>query len=215
MLLDLGNLREDYNKGQLDQSEISDHPIQQFKNWFNKAKEAGVDEPNAMTLATCTTDGKPSARVVLLKGIEQEGFIFYTNYNSRKGVELAANPNAALVFLWQSLHQQIRIEGEVRKITSDQSTKYFQSRPKGSQIGAAASPQSEVIPDRAFLEQKVNKLSLQYKDVTILPRPAHWGGYLLRPNVIEFWQGRTSRLHDRLRYTLIENGTWKVERLAP
>lgn len=207
-------LREDYRAKTLELTDVHANPIQQFNEWFQEALDSQIKEANAMTIATVDTQGKPAARIVLLKGFDENGFIFYTNYDSRKGQELATNPNIAVVFLWKDLERQIRIEGIAEKVAPAVSLNYFQSRPKGSQIGAWASPQSQVIPDRNVLEQNVLDLKEKYKDADNLPIPSHWGGYQIKPTLIEFWQGRSSRLHDRLCYTLIEN-EWKIERLAP
>lgn len=215
MLLDLGGLREDYNRDELLESEAAKDPFQQFAKWFKTAVEAEVPEPNAMVLATSTANGRPSARVVLLKEVEAESFVFYTNYDSRKGQEMAENPRAAMVFNWLQLHRQVRIEGLIQKVSGATSTAYFQSRPKGSQIGAWASPQSRVIPQREILEENVRELEAKYGGEEKLPRPEHWGGYRLIPYTVEFWQGRTSRLHDRILYTLKEQGKWERVRLAP
>jgi len=215
MLLDIQNLRQDYNSGNLDITTAHPDPIQQFESWFKDALQANEQEPNAMTLATATPDGKPSARIVLLKGLDPGGFVFYTNYTSRKATELDANAHAALVFLWMGLHRQVRVEGVVEKLLPEASTQYFQSRPKGSQIGAWASPQSQVISDRGMLEANVAALEKEYAEAEQLPRPDYWGGYLLKPNCMEFWQGRTSRLHDRLQYLLQSDGSWKIQILAP
>lgn len=211
----IADLREDYRKADLEIKDVTSNPLEQFQIWFQQALQAELKEPNAMTLATATADAKPSARIVLLKGVDEQGFLFYTNYNSRKGQELDANPQAALVFAWLELEKQVRIEGTVERITPEASTAYFQRRPKGSQIGAWASPQSEVIPDRRILEENVQALQAKYTQSEQLPRPEHWGGYRLRPTVIEFWQGRSSRLHDRIRYSLQTDGSWHIERLAP
>ncbi|MEZ5038572.1 MAG: pyridoxamine 5'-phosphate oxidase [Saprospiraceae bacterium] len=215
MLLDLKHLREEYSNSSLSLEEAAADPLQQFEQWMQEALHAQLPEPNAMTLATCTPDGKPSARVVLLKGVEEKGFTFFTNYNSKKGQELAANPQAALVFLWLELQRQIRIEGRVEKISHEASAAYFQSRPKGSQIGATASPQSDRIPNRTIIEERVKALELAHATDDQLPCPMHWGGYLLKPERIEFWKGRSSRLHDRLEYLLQADGTWEIHRLAP
>lgn len=215
MLLNLGKFREDYNRDELLEAQAAADPFRQFALWFEEAVEAQLPEPNAMVLATATPDGRPSARVVLLKEVEAESFVFYTNYQSRKGQEMADNPHAALNFNWLQLHRQVRIEGLIEKVPAEMSTEYFQSRPKGSQIGAWASPQSQSIPDRQILEEKVKELEGRYASVEQLPKPPHWGGYRLQPCLVEFWQGRTSRLHDRLLYTLEPGNTWKVERLAP
>jgi pyridoxamine 5'-phosphate oxidase len=210
----IASLRVNYQSEPFDMEHTDVSPIVQFGKWFHEAMASQVLEPNALTLATASLTGKPTARIVLLKGYNEQGFVFYTNYNSDKGKELASNPQATMVFLWLELHRQIRIEGKVEKITAEESTAYFQSRPKGSQIGAHASPQSQVIPNREILEENVKNLNAQYANVDILPRPEHWGGYRVIPEVVEFWQGRPSRLHDRIRYTLID-GAWKRERLAP
>ncbi len=207
-------LREDYRAKTLEITDVHANPIQQFNEWFQEALDSQIKEANAMTIATVDAQGKPAARIVLLKGFDENGFIFYTNYDSRKGQELAANPNIAVVFLWKDLERQIRIEGIAEKVTHEISLNYFHSRPKGSQIGAWASPQSQVIPDRSILEQNVLDLKEKYKDADHLPIPSHWGGYQIKPALIEFWQGRSSRLHDRICYTL-EGKTWKIERLAP
>lgn len=211
----IANLREDYRQNTLEIIEVAVSPFQQFQVWLQEALASSIKEPNAMTLATCTADGRPSARIVLLKGIDEQGFIFYTNYESRKGQDLERNPHAALVFAWLELEKQVRIEGRVERISLEQSTAYFQSRPKGSQIGAWASPQSQVISDRIILEQNVERLQTEYADATQLPRPPHWGGYRVNAEVVEFWQGRSSRLHDRIRYALQVDGSWKIDRLAP
>ncbi len=207
-------LREDYRAKTLEINDINSNPFLQFKNWLQEALNSSVKEANAMTIATVDAEGKPSARIVLLKGFDENGFIFYTNYDSKKGQDLAANPHIAAVFLWKDLERQIRIEGKAKKITKAASLQYFQSRPKGSQIGAWASPQSQVIPDRSILENNVATLKEKYKDVDNLPIPNHWGGYVIVPTLIEFWQGRSSRLHDRISYKL-KRENWIMERLAP
>ena len=189
-------------------------PIVQFKNWLKQATEAGISEPTAMTLATTAEDGQPSARIVLLKEVSQDGFVFYTNYESRKGRELAANPRAALVSYWPQLERQVRITGAVAKTSRSESEAYFQTRPRGSQLAAWASSQSSVIPDRDVLEARVKILDAKYAGADV-PLPPNWGGYRLRPESIEFWQGRPNRLHDRLRYSREPGGGWKIERLAP
>ena len=214
----LADLRQDYSLQSLDITDVANDPFDQIKRWFEEAIKSEILEPNAMTLATATTEGKPSARIVLLKGINNQGFVFFTNYESRKGVEIAANPNAALCFCWLELQRQIRIEGTIEKIAETDSDTYFQSRPVSSRIGAWASPQSQVIDSRAVIEENENVYKKQFlteggADVEI-PRPAHWGGYVLKPTMIEFWQGRSSRLHDRICY-IFENNGWKIERLAP
>jgi pyridoxamine-phosphate oxidase len=211
---ELQNLRQDYSAATLSEISINVNPIKQFDIWFNEAVAAEIPEPNAMTLATATPDGRPSARIVLLKGFDMNGFAFYTNYLSRKGKELTKNPNAAIVFFWGELERQVRIEGTIEKLSKEQSEKYFQSRPKLSQIGALASPQSQEIPNREQLEAKMSQLEAEYGDNEI-PKPSFWGGYILKPRLIEFWQGRPSRLHDRIAYKKIDNKNWKKVRLAP
>jgi pyridoxamine-phosphate oxidase len=189
------------------------NPIMQFKTWFQEASEADIPEPNAMSLATVSKEGIPSARMVLLKEISEKGFVFYTNYHSRKGIQLTSNPHAALVFWWGILERQVRIEGRVKKVSSDMSDQYFASRPRGSQIAAMVSPQSKVIDDSELISEW-RKKEIEYRDKPV-PRPAHWGGFILKPEMVEFWQGRANRLHDRIRYTLISPSDWKQERLAP
>lgn len=213
--LDIAALRQSYAAQPLTEEVVSKDPVEQFTLWFEQAASAGIKEPNAMTLATVTSAGTPAARVVLLKGVEQEGFVFYTNYESDKGEQLAANPAAALVFWWEPLYRQVRIEGTVEKVDEAVSTAYFQSRPRGSQVGAWASPQSRIIDNRDLLTAEVELLETKYQGQEILPRPPHWGGYLLTPSIIEFWQGQPNRLHDRLRYKRLAEGGWQLERLAP
>lgn len=211
----MAGLRQEYMREELEENHVSADPFEQFQQWFDGAlADEEVCEPNAMTLATATADGKPSARIVLLKGFDRRGFAFYTNYNSRKGQELADNPYAALVLWWQPQARQIRIEGRVEKLNSTESDAYFQSRPLGSQLGALASPQSQTVENRDYLEQRLQNLTEQYRSQPI-PRPAHWGGYRLNPSTIEFWQGRPNRLHDRLCYRRLSEDRWHMERLAP
>lgn len=209
----LNNLRVDYAQRQLLESEAAADPFHQFQQWFEEALAAEPNHANAMTLATCTREGKPSARVVLLKSWDQRGFVFYTNYNSRKASELLENPRASLVFWWQGLERQVRIEGHVEKTAEEEADDYFQTRPRESQIGAWASAQSEIIPDRSTLEQRFQEIARAYENQPI-PRPAHWGGFRLAPESIEFWQGRPNRMHDRLRYRRLASG-WVIERLSP
>ncbi len=214
MSLDLEELREDYQLGELKESEIAADPFKQFAEWFEVAQHSQLPEPNAMILATTTKEGKPSARVMLLKEVNSRGFVFYSNYESRKGKELQQNPHAAIVFNWLELQRQVRIEGHVERLDEQESTEYFQSRPKGSQIGAWTSPQSQVIPDRRVLDARVEELTEKYRDTEVLPKPESWGGFIVIPEAVEFWQGRSSRLHDRIRYRISGEG-WKIDRLAP
>ena len=209
----IADLRKNYAQAGLLESEIVANPFEQFKLWFEQAVAADILEPNAMTVATVTDEGKPSARIVLLKDFDDRGFVFYTNYNSQKGVELQKCPHAALVFLWGDLERQVRIEGKIEFVSESEATGYFHSRPASSQLGAWASDQSTVIADRSILEQKLQQLEVEYQDRQI-PKPPHWGGVRVVPQEIEFWQGRPSRLHDRLRYQLVE-GQWQIDRLAP
>ncbi|MCY1535383.1 Pyridoxine/pyridoxamine 5'-phosphate oxidase [compost metagenome] len=207
------NLRQDYRNSTLSEVDIEADPIQQFSTWFKEALDSRLTEPNVMTLATADKNGRPNARIVLLKGFDETGFSFYTNYLSQKGKELKKNPYACLVFFWGELERQVRIEGRVEKLDKETSGQYFHSRPIGSQIGAIASPQSQIIPDRSSLESKVEELTANYEG-KLIPKPAHWGGYIVKPTAIEFWQGRSNRLHDRLKYEWI-NGKWQINRLAP
>jgi pyridoxamine 5'-phosphate oxidase len=212
--MSLADLRKEYMLHGLSESDLSADPFEQFRLWFEAAMQAGVLEANAMTLATATPDGQPSARMVLLKGYGPEGFTFFTNYESRKGRELAANPRAALILYWAALERQVRIEGSVTQVSAQESDTYFHSRPVGSQLGAAVSHQGEVISGRAVLEERLGELEERYREQEV-PRPAYWGGYRLAPSVIEFWQGRPNRLHDRLHYRRLAEGTWRIERLSP
>ena len=207
--------RKEYEQGSLDEATIARDPIDQFAAWYDFAVAAGVPEPEAMTLSTATPTGQPSARIVLLRGFDARGFCFFTNYASRKGRELEENPHAALTFHWATLERQVRIEGRVERTSSSESDAYFASRPTASRIGAWGSPQSEVIPDRNALEDLVSRFRAVHPDDAAIPRPEHWGGFRVVPERIEFWQGRPSRLHDRLRFTRDASGRWALERLAP
>jgi pyridoxamine 5'-phosphate oxidase len=221
----IADIRKDYKLASLEEVDVASNPIDQFTRWWNDAVASQIDEVNAMTLATVNTAGVPAARIVLLKGYNPEGFIFFTNYESDKGKNLAQNPNAALVFFWKELERQIRIEGTVQKVSAEESDRYFNSRPASSRIGAWASPQSAVIENRLVIEQNVERYTSIFANDSI-ERPDHWGGYIVKPTSIEFWQGRSSRLHDRIRYKLETSGynaatdtrtdaNWKIERLAP
>lgn len=215
MQKDLGDYRKSYEKSALVEDSISDNPIQLFQTWFYEVENSdGVDEPNAMTVSTVGLDGFPKSRVVLLKKYTHEGFIFFTNYNSEKGKAINENPNLCLSFFWANLERQVIIKGVAEKLPENLSDGYFESRPEGSKLGALVSDQSTVIDSRAVLEDKLAKLEKEYNGKEI-ERPKHWGGYLVRPLSIEFWQGRPNRLHDRIRYTLTSEFDWKMERLAP
>jgi pyridoxamine 5'-phosphate oxidase len=208
----IAQLRKNYTFGQLSETEVPHHPLPLFQLWFDQAVKAQCPEPNSMTLATADQAGNPSARIVLLKGADQSGFTFFTNYESQKGRELAIRPQAALLFHWHELERQVRIKGLVERVSPADSDEYFHSRPAASRIGAWASPQSSAIPNREFLEDAEKRFKTEFGDSP--PRPEHWGGYCLQPTEIEFWQGRPSRLHDRIHYQL-EGSSWKIERLAP
>lgn len=209
----IAGIRKDYTAQTLLEDEVQPHPVQQFKKWWDEVIASRILEPNAMTLATASSDGLPSARIVLLKDFDEEGFVFFTNYHSYKGLQLEENPKACLVFFWKELERQVRIVGVVQKVAAEESDAYYHSRPEGSRIGAWASPQSQVIKNREWLEAEVKQKEEAFKKGSV-PRPPHWGGYVVKPVIIEFWQGRKSRLHDRIQYTL-EGGSWKIERLAP
>lgn len=214
MKLKIEDIRKRYAREKLVESKAAGNPLKQFRRWWKDVLKAKIVEPNAMTLATASPDGFPSARVVLLKGLEKEGFIFYTNYDSFKGRQLAENPKAALVFFWKELERQVRITGLVQRLSAEANEKYFHSRPRESQLGAAVSPQSQVIESRELLLKQYSQMKKQLKGKPV-DCPTHWGGYILHPVIVEFWQGRPGRLHDRLQYTLGEDGDWKIERLAP
>jgi len=209
------DLRREYARARLDEADVSHDPFVEFARWFAEAQDAQVPDANAMTLATATAHGEPSARIVLLKAFDERGFVFFTDYRSRKGAELEANPRAALVFYWAELDRQVRITGGVALTTREESERYFRSRPLGSRLGAWASHQSRVIPGRAALEADLREVEARFEDGDV-PLPAHWGGYRVVPDAIEFWQGRESRLHDRIRYVREGGGRgWRVERLSP
>ena len=221
----IADIRKDYQLQSLSESDVAASPVAQFGKWWDDAVKSKIDEVNAMTLATANAAGIPSARIVLLKGYDANGFVFFTNYESDKGKNLAQNPKAALVFFWKELERQIRIEGTVEKVSAADSDRYFNSRPAASRIGAWASPQSAVIENRVVIEQNVERYSSIFANDSI-ERPDHWGGYIVKPTSIEFWQGRSSRLHDRIRYTLETSAynastdtrseaNWNIERLAP
>ena len=211
--MDIASIREEYARASLDEKDAAPDPFAQFTQWFDAALKADIPLPNAMTLATVSKTGEPSARIVLLKECDNQGFVFFTNYDSRKGRELALNKQAALLFFWSALERQIRIEGRIEKVMARESDEYFVTRPLGSRLGAVASPQSEVLPGREALQARYDEAERLYGAQP--PRPPHWGGYRLIPTALEFWQGRTSRLHDRLHYRLGGDGGWQIERLAP
>lgn len=210
----IADIRKDYQLQTLVETDIATNPIEQFNKWWDEAVNSELDEVNAMTLATASASGMPSARIVLLKSFSAEGFIFFTNYNSHKGKELEENPFACLVFFWKELERQIRITGSIEKVDGAESDEYFNSRPVGSRIGAWASPQSSVIPSRETIESNLVKYQQKFAGGEIT-RPPHWGGFIVKPTIIEFWQGRPNRLHDRIQYSKLEDGKWKIERLAP
>ncbi|MCH8330936.1 MAG: pyridoxamine 5'-phosphate oxidase [Bacteroidetes bacterium] len=210
----ISSIRNEYKAGPLTRSEVDPDPIKQFERWFDETLKADVNEPTAMHVSTVNEDGKPSGRIMLLKGFGPDGFLFYTNYNSSKATDIEHNPNVSLNMFWSELHRQVRIQGVAEKISSKESDQYFQTRPRDSQIAAIASPQSDTLASRHELETKVNSLIEEYEDRDIL-RPENWGGYRVRAQVIEFWQGREGRLHDRIRYSRSSDGNWEIDRLAP
>ena len=207
-------IRKEYTQKALVESAMETDPMRQFSIWWHEALQANIIEVNAMTLATASADGMPSARTVLMKGFSEKGFTFFTNYNSFKGQQLLENPKACLLLFWKELERQVRITGIVEKVSSEESNAYFYSRPRESQVGAVISPQSQVIESRQWLDEKFKHALDQFENAAV-ERPAHWGGYVVTPVIIEFWQGRPGRLHDRIQYTLLEDGGWKIERLAP
>lgn len=213
--LSLADLREEYQLGGLSEAHCETNPIVLFERWIKQAQAADLKEPNAMTVATATSDGRPSARILLLKEVSDFGFVFYTSYTSRKAKEIETNPFAALTFYWAELERQVRVEGLVRRVSREQSEAYFRTRPKGSRLGAWASHQSEVLNGREPLEERLQELEKKYSGTDELPVPEFWGGYRVAPDVIEFWQGRPNRLHDRLRYRRNGESTWIIERLSP
>ncbi|WP_207421454.1 pyridoxamine 5'-phosphate oxidase [Desertivirga brevis] len=208
------NLRQEYKAATLSEKSVAPDPISQFSNWFAEAMDAGIFEPNAMTLATASPDGKPSIRIMLLKGFDANGFTFYTNYLSRKGKEIAKNPNASILFFWGELERQVRIEGVLEKVSKEESEQYFHVRPKQSQLGAIVSQQSQEIQSKQLLLEKLQKLEKEYEGKEV-PKPSHWGGYILKPQIVEFWQGGAARLHDRIVYKKSDKNNWKIVRLAP
>lgn len=212
--MSLADLRKDYSLAGLTEKDLARDPFRQFEKWFQEAEAAKIPEPNAMTLATSAKDGRPSARTVLLKGLDGRGFVFYSNYESRKGRELEANPQVTLLFPWIALERQVTIEGTVTKVAREESEAYFHSRPRASQLGAWVAQQSSIISGRALLEDNMKALEKKYAGAEV-PMPPNWGGWRVAPETVEFWQGRRSRLHDRLRYRRTKDGAWSVERVAP
>jgi pyridoxamine 5'-phosphate oxidase len=211
--MSISSIRKDYQLQSLDFADVAETPLLQFEKWWNEAVSSSIDEVNAMTLATVNADGKPSARIVLLKGFDENGFVFFTNYLSEKGQSIRANPHVSLVFFWKELERQVRVEGRCIPISESESDEYFESRPIGSRLGAWASPQSQVISSRFVLDEHLDAVTTKYANGDV-PRPTHWGGYRVVPEMVEFWQGRPSRLHDRIRYRK-DKARWLTERLAP
>jgi len=212
-MMDIFDIRKEFTLKALDEKDISNDPLSQFEVWYEEASRSQVQEPNAMCLATTGTDMKPSARMVLLKQVKDNGFVFFTNYDSKKALQIEQNSYCALTFAWIELERQVRIEGSVEKLSPEDSDAYFERRPAASRLGAWASPQSEVIPDRKYLESLVEKFEKEFPG-DVIPRPENWGGYIVKPVLIEFWQGRPNRLHDRIQYSF-DNGKWIIKRLAP
>lgn len=210
----IADIRKEYKLRSLSEADVASDPFSQFTIWWNEATNADIDEVNAMALATASTDGYPSVRIVLLKGYDEQGFVFFTNYDSFKAQQITENPNASLLFFWKEVERQVRITGIIDKTTTQESDNYYNSRPEGSRIGAWTSPQSNVIESREWLEKREQDFQSKFSGKEI-PRPENWGGFRIKPVKIEFWQGRASRLHDRIQYTLEEKGKWKIERLAP
>ncbi len=210
----ISGIRKEYQLQTLNETDVHSNAIKQFDKWWSEAVQSEIVELNAMTLATATSNGLPSARIVLLKDYDENGFVFFTNYHSHKGMELDENPFASLVFFWKELERQVRIDGTVEKIPAAESDAYFNSRPPESRIGAWASPQSQVINSRQVIEENLTELQKSFAG-KVIDRPAHWGGYIVKPTLIEFWQGRPGRLHDRIQYSALADGAWKIERLAP
>jgi pyridoxamine 5'-phosphate oxidase len=213
--LELSQLRQEYTRHELDEKMVHSNPLNQFTIWFNESLDSQIPEPNAFTLSTIDINGYPTARVLLLKELTEKGLVFYTNYNSDKGKEIEKKPFASMTFLWLELQRQVRIKGAVAKIEREISKEYFQTRPFESQLGAWVSPQSTIIPSRAYLDEEFQKYQLKYNNGDSIPLPDHWGGYVLQPKEMEFWQGRSGRLHDRIRYRLDDRNEWIIERLAP
>jgi len=213
-LQNLASRRKDYETAGLDVAEVDTNPVAQWQHWFHEASDAGCVEPNAFVLGTVDADGWPQSRYLLVRGADHRGFTFFTNYESAKSRQLAASPKASMLFTWLQLHRQVRVAGLVERVPDAESDEYFASRPQSSQVGAWSSPQSQPIPDRGWLEQRVEQMAATFGDQPV-PRPEFWGGWLLRPQAFEFWQGRPSRLHDRLRYTAAPDGSWQLDRLAP
>jgi pyridoxamine 5'-phosphate oxidase len=211
---DLNDLRREYAVGGLSEEDLEPAPVAMFRRWMLDAVRAGLYEPNAMVVSTADADGRPASRIVLLKGLSEQGFVFFTNYSSRKGEELTGNARAALLFPWQQLERQVRVEGPVLRLDEAENDDYFASRPRSAQIGAWASPQSQVVPDRATLDRRYEEMARRFGDGEV-PRPSHWGGYRVEPDAVEFWQGRAGRMHDRLRYRRGRDGGWLTDRLAP